>query len=614
MVNVSESALTGMQFELDKDSDEINFELLWRIFRARFWFIFTIVAIVSVFASIYVLQLPDRYTARTKLLLQNVDPSPMQNPEMMKPTTVYGDTYFRTRIEVMKSRPILEPIAEQLNLSQHYGVDTVEKAARILRSNLDAAIIRGTEVIEVSITDTNPKMAVKIADAVAETFARESWRERLFISDQVLKWFPEEGKILEKNSPIGQLRKLESDPISSLPSVMQDPVIRGIEQKQMEVEEEITLLSRRYTPEHPTMKELFTQAAYLESEKKAQIDKIIQTLKSGLAGEFTITNVKVIETASLPTKSSGPQRFLIVFVSAAVSFLASLLFVVFLHHLDQNIRSEEDVRKIPATFLGYLPLISGLNGRSKKGTGSNLLLYALSDSRLIDAITNMRAALLFSMPAERSKRIMCTSAIPEEGKTTVLALLGISLAQVGERVLLIDADMRNPSLHQVFGLKNENGLSNCLIGSSRAKDVIQVVEGVPGLHVMTAGGRTPNPPVLLGSASIDRLIREIESDYHRLIFDVPPSLHMADGLILSGKVDGTILVFRAGKVHQKIARKMKEKIEAAGGTIIGGMINRTDFKSVDSTYSRYYRRYSKYYDHRHRSVIEPTRPLEPVHQ
>ncbi|OGX04546.1 MAG: hypothetical protein A3G87_05855 [Omnitrophica bacterium RIFCSPLOWO2_12_FULL_50_11] len=614
MVNVPESALGGMQFESERESDEVNLELLWRIFRTRSWFIFTVVAMVTVLASIYALRLPNVYTARTKLLVQKVDPSPLQNPELMKPTTAYGDTYYLTRIEVMKSRPILAPIAERLNLPEHYGVETTENAAQILRGNLDAHLVRNTEVIEVALSDRDPKMAARIADAVAEHFARETWREQLFISDQVLKWFPEEGKILEMNSPIGQLRRLENDPIASLPSVMQDPVIGGIEQKQMGVDEEMTVLSARYTPEHPKMKELLTQAAYLQSEKKARIEKIISALKAGLTGDFTITNVKVIEPAAIPSRPSGPKRSIIVLASAAVSFAGSLLLVVFLHHLDQNISSEEDVRKIPATFLGYLPLISGLNGRSKNGAKSNLLHRALSDSRLIDSITNMRAALLFSMPAERSKRIMCTSAIPEEGKTTVLGLLGISLAQIGERILLIDADMRNPSLHQVFGLKNECGLSNCLIGSSRARDVIQVVEGVPGLHLMTAGARTPNPPVLLGSASIDRLIREIELDYHRIIFDVPPSLHIADGLILAGKVDGTVLVFRAGKVHQKIGRRMKEKIDAAGGVIIGGVINRADFKRLDSTYSRYYRQYTKYYHRRDGSKTEELSRLEPVHQ
>src|SRR3989338_3071447 len=110
MVNVPESALGGMQFESERESDEVNLELLWRIFRTRSWFIFTVVAMVTVLASIYALRLPNVYTARTKLLVQKVDPSPLQNPELMKPTTAYGDTYYLTRIEVMKSRPILAPI------------------------------------------------------------------------------------------------------------------------------------------------------------------------------------------------------------------------------------------------------------------------------------------------------------------------------------------------------------------------------------------------------------------------------------------------------------------------------------------------------------------------
>ena len=190
---------------------------------------------------------------------------------------------------------------------------------------------------------------------------------------------------------------------------------------------------------------------------------------------------------------------------------------------------------------------------------------------------------------------MCTSAIPEEGKTTVVSMLGISLAQMGERVLLIDADMRKPALHLIFGIENEAGLTNCLVGSSQPQEVVHAIEAIPGLHIMTSGEYTPNPAILLSSTVIDRLIQRLESEYDRIIFDVPPALHIADGLILTGKVHGTILVFDSGKIHQNVARKLKDRVTSANGVIIGGIVNRSDYRKLDYPYYQYYRQYSKYY-------------------
>src|SRR3990167_22269 len=177
------------------------------------------------------------------------------------------------------------------------------------------------------------------------------------------------------------------------------------------------------------------------------------------------------------------------------------------------------------------------------------------------------------MPAERSKVILCTSTIPEEGKTTVASLLGMSLAHSGERVLLIDADMRKPALHRIFRLDNQAGLSNCLIGSSRWREVIHEIDQAPGLFVMTAGKTAPNPPILLNSSTVDGLLQELEMDFTKIIFDVPPSFHIVDGLILAKKVQGIVMIFRAGQVHQGAGKKMKEKIVLANGTLIGAIVN-----------------------------------------
>lgn len=603
MSELTENNLDSVQFLSQPEEREIDLLFLWKIIQTRRWFVFTVAAIALTISSLYVLRLPNVYTGSTKILIERVDQSAYQNPEMMKPLPDYAGTYFYTRAEILKSHRILKEAAEDLNLVEHYKkkykhIKTNEQAVNLLIRRANVKIVRGTQIIELAIKDENPEWAAKIADMVTEDFIKESWRERLFISDQLLKWFPSEGEALSQNSPINQLKKMgREDAVGSLPSVLQDPTVGNIKQERVKVDAEIKELSKRYTPEHPKMKELLARADYLESEMKAQVEKIVAGLKSGLTGEFSISNTKVIENAQIPTSPSGPPRLTIVFLSTVLATLLSVALIALLYYLDQNIRTEENIRKIPMSFLGYLPLITTLNRNSANGKSKNLPSHIISDLRIIDEITNIRAAVLFSMPAERSKLLMCTSAIPEEGKTTVASLLGISLAEIGERVLLIDADMRKPSLHRVFGLENKIGLSNCLIGSVRAKDVIHKIKEVPGLDIMTAGENTPNPAILLSSASIDRLIGEFESEYGKIIFDVPPALHIADGLILAGKVHGTILVFNSGKIHHSLGKKMKERIANANGVVIGGVINRADYRRLDYAYYRYYRQYKKYYDH-----------------
>ena len=581
-----------------QEGDDIDIQFFWNIIQERFWLITTITALTLVFSAIYAYRLPNIYKSRAKILIERVEQNPYQNPEMFNPADEYGQIYYQTKAEVIKTRSLLIEASREGNLLEYYQkirprIKTDEQVAQILASKIDTKLIKGTQIIELSVTDRDPKLAAKIANAVSESFIKESWRERLFISDQVLQWFPEEGKALEQNSPINQLRNLErEDAVASLPSVLKDPILNGIKQERVKVDAQIKELSKRYTPEHPKLKELLARLDYLESEMKVQTERIISGLKSGLSGEFSISNVKILERAVVPGVPAGPRRNSIILISVAVGFVISVILAIFLHHLDQNIKIEEDIRKIPLIFLGYLPLILNLTEKDSK---KNLISLIKSDVRLSDDVTNIKASILFSLPADRSKLLMCTSAIPEEGKTTVVSLLGISLAESGEKILMIDADMRKPALHEIFEIENRIGLSNCLIGSAKPKDIIHTIKDLPNLHVMTAGEKTPNPSVLLGSAVLDQMIQELSREYDRIVFDAPPSLYIADGLILAGKVHGTILMFNSGKIHLSVAKKLREKIMLTNGLIVGGIINRADYKKMNYSYYRYYHHYSKYY-------------------
>lgn len=579
-------------------NESIDWEMGWQSLYRRRWLILTVTGIVFCLSILITTTLPDQYTAQTSILVERVDGSALHYKEVLLPSGEQGPGYYETKVALLKSRPILERTVEELKLVEHYHkknrrVKSLQDAVKILQKRIHANVLGRTQIIRVDIQDLDPEMAAAIANSLSELFVRESWRERFFISDQLLKWFPSKAKTLQNTSPIQQLQKLEKeDVISSLPSVMQDPVVNGIKEDRMRVDVEIRELSRRYTDEHPKMKELHARADALENEMKGQIEKIVGGLKAGLAGQFSANNIKIVENATAPTKPSGPKRLFIVLAATFLAAALSAWFAVFLEYLNHHLRTEEDMRRLSLSFLGYLPRLTALETAAN---GKSSLDFVKTDRRLHDEITNIRTSLLFSMPADQGKLIMFTSAIPGEGKSTIAAMMGASLAESGSKVLLVDADMRKPSLHKIFNLENEEGLSACLAGTLKAKDVVQVVGQNFMLHVMTAGKRPPNPAVLLSSATMGQLIAELAGEYDKIIFDVPPALHIPDALILAERMHGAVLVFEAGKIHQTIGKKLIEKIKNARGILTGAIINRADYQKLDYQAFQHYQQYQKYY-------------------
>ncbi len=581
-------------------NEDVDWEAALQGLYSRRWLILTVTVLAGCLAALFTAVMPDVYTAQTSILVERFNDTPLHYKEILFPTGEQGPGYYETKVALLKSRPILEQTIKQLNLLEHYRkadkrVKNTQDVVKILNKRVRANVLGRTQIIRVEIKDTDPQMAARIANIISENFVREAWRERFFISDQLLKWFPDEAGTLQKNAPIQQLRKLETDEvITSLPSVMQDSVLNGIKQDRMKVDAEIRELSRRYTKEHPKMKELRARADYLKSELKGQIERIVGGLKAGLAGQFSVNNIKIVETATPPSKPSGPKRLLMVLGCTLVAFAFSAWLAIFLEYLNRHIRTEEDVKRLGVSFLGYMPLITDLDPTRN---AKSLMDIMDSDIRLNDDVINIRTSLLFSMPAEQGKLLLCTSAIPGEGKSTIVAMLGLSLAESGSRVLLIDADMRNPTLHKIFNLDNEEGLSGCLAGAVKAREAVHILEKNTLLHVMPAGQKPPNPAVLIGSSALGQLISELAGEYDKIIFDVPPALHIADALILAQRMHGAILVFEEGKIHQTIAKKLIEKVSAAHGILIGTVVNRAKFQKLDYRAYHYYHQYQKKYYH-----------------
>lgn len=209
----------------------------------------------------------------------------------------------------------------------------------------------------------------------------------------------------------------------------------------------------------------------------------------------------------------------------------------------------------------------------KTKTKTDRLLY-LNDpkSAFAEAYRTLRTNIRYSTVNRELRTLMITSSAAGEGKTTTAANLALAMAQEGQRVLLIDGDLRHPSLHRFFSISNEVGLTDLLI---RTQETGAVIRRFPkaGLDVITAGGLPPNPAELLGSERMGELLRQFHGEYDIVLLDSPPILPVTDGQLLSRLVDGVLLVLRAGEVRREHAKKAKHLLDHVGANVIGAVLN-----------------------------------------
>ncbi|CAI3288884.1 CpsD/CapB family tyrosine-protein kinase [Enterococcus cecorum] len=214
----------------------------------------------------------------------------------------------------------------------------------------------------------------------------------------------------------------------------------------------------------------------------------------------------------------------------------------------------------------------------------NLITLLNPNSSISEQYRTVRTNLQFAVAGDQPLRSMAVvSSGPGEGKSTSSANLAVVFAQAGRRVLLVDADMRKATIHKTFGLSNEVGLSNLVSGQQSASSVIQP-SGVDNLSVMTAGPTPPNPAELLNSHRMNVVIEELYQMFDLIVFDLPPVMTVADGLIMASKTDGTVVVIREGVTRKDSIIEAKNRLIQAKARILGVIYNGVEQMNESSYY------------------------------
>lgn len=219
--------------------------------------------------------------------------------------------------------------------------------------------------------------------------------------------------------------------------------------------------------------------------------------------------------------------------------------------------------------------------------GINLIAYNDLKNPATEAYRVIRTSIQFAQAGKELKTLAVTSCTPNEGKSMTIANLAVVLTQAGKSVLLLDCDMRNPTVHKNFNLSNKVGLSSCISMGTALSDAVQKTS-IEGLYALTGGVIPPNPSELLGSEQMKNVLQRAKEQYDYVLIDTPPVMPVTDALIVSRFVDGMILVIASAEIKVEMARDVKNQLVNAGANILGVVLNKVRSEHHGYGYGYYY--------------------------
>jgi polysaccharide biosynthesis transport protein len=320
--------------------------------------------------------------------------------------------------------------------------------------------------------------------------------------------------------------------------------------------------------------------------------------EAGIIAGLHSSNIRKIDPADAPDFPSSPRKSVNLTLGLLCGLGIGLALALVVEALDTNIKTIYDIEeRLGLPMLGVVPQVD-----SKLLSPETFVRDATSPvpgawSRLAEAYRALRTTILLSRAGTPPQVILISSAKPSEGKTSITTLESIVFALNGARVLLIDSDLRRPSVHLRFRIGNKIGLTSVLTGKSVLEEAIVPVPALPSLHILPAGPIAPMPAELLGSLEMQRLVESLRARYDFILIDTPPVLTVTDAAVLVSVSDGVVLVLRYGQASRNVVARASEILLRSGAHLLGVVLNAVDLQSSD--YAEYYgRAYNDYYQSR----------------
>jgi capsular exopolysaccharide synthesis family protein len=455
---------------------------------------------------------------------------------------------------------------------------------------------------------------------------------------------------IQKEALYNQLRSMQSDraALDAIPEILANGFVQQLRAQLADLHRQKAQLGERVLDQHPDMVAITTAIQTTETRLQGEIGKVLESIKNdylaaaaqersltqaldtqkseiqamnrksidynvlqrdaqsnrqlydsllqranetGVSSELRTSNVRIVDRAEVPTSPDRPAKTFNLLVGAVLGLFGGIVLAVFFEYVDSRIKKPDDIKSaLGLPFLGMIPAVSRKDAVSK--------CPMINDGvppGFLEAFRSIRTNVVFSSVTDGCRSVVITSTGANEGKTSVAVNLAIAVAQAGQRVLVIDADMRRPDVHTIFGQPQEPGLSNLLAATTKASESVRHTN-VPGLWALSAGRLPPNPAELLGSPRMKEFIATLAGHFDWVIIDTPPIMAVTDAAVIGHLATGAIFVVGAEMTTRQAASAAIERLQSAQVRLIGGILNRVDLERDAYYYSKYYRReYTHYY-------------------
>ncbi|MBU6402075.1 MAG: polysaccharide biosynthesis tyrosine autokinase [Verrucomicrobia bacterium] len=334
--------------------------------------------------------------------------------------------------------------------------------------------------------------------------------------------------------------------------------------------------------------QLRVQAA---QDKQLYTNVFAKQMETQMAARTKANNIELQSPAFAPLKPVKPRVLLTLFLGVVGGLGAGLGLAFFVNYLDDSIKTQDDVETyLRLPFLGYVP-----NIKTNSVVERDLQAHLHPQSNAAEGFRTIRATVQLTRNSDKFHVLTVTSAIPSEGKSLLASNLAIVTAQTGLKTLLVDADLRRPSVHKAFQLHSPVGLSAYLASNADGLEELVHATEVPNLDVVCAGAIPSSPSELVGSKRMTQFLQEARKRYDRVFLDCPPVSAVSDPLMIASMSDGVVFVAKFNKIRRDHARRTIQRIQDAGIHILGVVLNDIDFEGKDAYYYSYYYYQNRYY-------------------
>jgi len=445
---------------------------------------------------------------------------------------------------------------------------------------------------------------------------------------------PEHPKLLEVGQRLAEIKQklaVEAGRVLSSEYLPEDPLAYSQELVTQILQLEIELESRKarqqilakivseYNAKMNSLPDKSLMLARLERGAKVN-ENIFLMLKekyeeSKIQEAGQIGMLRIIDPAYPAPEPIKPKKKLNLLGGAFLGIFLGWGLALLKEKMDTSVKTMEELEQIGHTVLANIPVIRGKNGsRSRKSEetfsqeqqakqiASSLVTHFEPKSAVSEAYRTFRTNIQFAQLDKSVKTLLVTSPGPSEGKSTTISNLAITLAQQEIKTVLIDADLRKPVLHSVFGLSREKGLTHYLMGKAALEQVVRPT-GIENLSLISCGALPPNPAELLGSQKLKELLERLKTEFEMVLFDSPPAMAVTDAVVLSTLLDGVVLVVSSGQTNRNSLRYAASALKNVGANLLGVVLNKIKMESLYGSYHYYHYYHYRAYESEKKSEV-----------